>query len=122
MASSSAAIRPSPSSARAEAFSSSAAVRGPLSYADAVEEMKSASHPFVCYEGLDVLPLPSLLTGLPERVAFLIGPEGGLSERETALAREAGIPLAGLGKRILRTETAGLAAVASFMALYGEME
>ncbi|MBO4366870.1 MAG: 16S rRNA (uracil(1498)-N(3))-methyltransferase [Clostridia bacterium] len=95
------------------------AVRGPLSYADAVEEMKSASHPFVCYEGLDVLPLPSLLTGLPERVAFLIGPEGGLSERETALAREAGIPLAGLGKRILRTETAPLFVLSCLGYRYG---
>ena len=41
-----------------------------------------------------------------ETVGFLIGPEGGLSEKETALAKENGIALAGLGKRILRTETA----------------
>ena len=42
----------------------------------------------------------------PESIGFLIGPEGGLSDSETALASERGLPLAGLGRRIMRTETA----------------
>lgn len=43
-----------------------------------------------------------------EEVAVFIGPEGGFSEEEVSLAREAGgIPIT-LGKRILRTETAGM--------------
>lgn len=94
-------------------------VRGLVSFPNALEEMKTASHPFVCYEGLDVVPLPSLLTDSPERVAFLIGPEGGLSDRETALTRQYGIPLAGLGKRILRTETAPLFVLSCLGYRYG---
>ena len=55
-------------------------------------------------------------------LGILIGPEGGIDAEEIAFLKSAGfIPLT-LGKRILRTETAGLAAVAAFMSLYGEME
>ena len=55
-------------------------------------------------------------------LGVLIGPEGGIEKEEVDLLTAAGfIPLT-LGKRILRTETAGLAAVAAFMGLYGEME
>ena len=94
-------------------------VRGPVSYEDAVREMQSVSCPFVCYEGLNVRPLPSLLPDVPAEISFLIGPEGGLSERETALAEEAGIPLAGLGSRILRTETAALFVLSCLGFRYG---
>lgn len=55
-------------------------------------------------------------------LGILIGPEGGITKEEIDLLREAGIIPLTLGKRILRTETAGLAAAAAFMALYGEME
>ena len=55
-------------------------------------------------------------------LGILIGPEGGIEQNEIASLQSAGfIPLT-LGKRILRTETAGLAALTSFMTLYGEME
>ncbi|NLK37826.1 MAG: 16S rRNA (uracil(1498)-N(3))-methyltransferase [Epulopiscium sp.] len=47
-----------------------------------------------------------------ESVAVFIGPEGGFSEKEIALAQESGILPVSLGKRILRTETAGMVAVA----------
>ncbi len=46
----------------------------------------------------------------------MIGPEGGFSPDEIALAREQGVLIAGLGPRILRTETAGL--VAASIILY----
>lgn len=55
-----------------------------------------------------------------DTVNLLIGPEGGLNEREIAAAESAGfIPLR-LGPRILRTETAGLAALAAMQALWGD--
>ena len=55
-------------------------------------------------------------------LGILIGPEGGLEKEEISCLRSSGfIPLT-LGKRILRTETAGPAAIAAMMSLYGEME
>lgn len=53
-------------------------------------------------------------------VALMIGPEGGWGERELAAARAAGCEAVLLGPRVLRTETAGLAAVAAMLALWGD--
>lgn len=55
--------------------------------------------------------LPALLEGV-KRVLLIIGPEGGFSHAEAAAAQAAGAHAISLGTRILRTETAGLAAVA----------
>ncbi len=52
---------------------------------------------------------------------LLIGPEGGLSERESALARRAGFTPYRLGPRILRTETAPLVALAALQLLAGDL-
>lgn len=55
-------------------------------------------------------------------VTLLIGPEGGLEESEISAAeRRAGYVPLGLGPRILRTETAGLAALAALQTLWGDM-
>lgn len=54
-------------------------------------------------------------------VVLLIGPEGGLSDEEQELAALAGFEAAGLGPRILRTETAAVATVAALQALHGDM-
>ncbi len=54
-------------------------------------------------------------------LGILIGPEGGIAPEEMEVLRSSCQPLT-LGRRILRTETAGLAAAAAFLALYGEME
>ena len=57
------------------------------------------------------------------RVGILIGPEGGISEKEAQwLAENANAKLVTLGPRILRTETAGLASLTMVMACCGEME
>ena len=53
-------------------------------------------------------------------VTLLIGAEGGLSPAEMAQARQAGFIGIQLGPRILRTETAGLAALAVLQALWGD--
>jgi 16S rRNA (uracil1498-N3)-methyltransferase len=53
-------------------------------------------------------------------VCLLVGPEGGLSERDLAAARAAGFTGLRLGPRILRTETAALAAISGLNALYGD--
>jgi 16S rRNA (uracil1498-N3)-methyltransferase len=51
---------------------------------------------------------------------LVVGPEGGLGERDTAALRAAGFDGLRLGPRILRTETAGLAALAALQALHGD--
>lgn len=53
-------------------------------------------------------------------IVLLIGPEGGWSERELAAARQLGFRLCHLGPRILRAETAPLAALAIVQALTGD--
>ncbi len=58
----------------------------------------------------------------PKEVDLFIGPEGGFTEEEVALAVEHGIRPITLGPRILRAETAGLAAAAAVMFAAGEME
>ena len=47
-----------------------------------------------------------------ESIGVFIGPEGGFAEEEIALAKENGITPITLGKRILRTETAGMTTTA----------
>jgi 16S rRNA (uracil1498-N3)-methyltransferase len=56
-----------------------------------------------------------------QAVSLLIGPEGGLSDAEEDLARSHGVLALSMGPRILRTETAGLAAIAMLNAAWGGM-
>lgn len=65
-------------------------------------------------------PLKELLTDKPKRVGIWIGPEGGFDEAEVQSA--AGAEIVTLGKRILRTETAGPAVLAVLSYELGEWE
>lgn len=58
----------------------------------------------------------------PARINLIVGPEGGLSEAEVQQLREIGAVSVSLGKRILRTETAGMAGIAIVMYEYDELE
>lgn len=53
-------------------------------------------------------------------VALAVGPEGGFSDEDLDALREANFRALALGPRILRTETAGLAAIAALQACYGD--
>ncbi|MBR3739043.1 MAG: 16S rRNA (uracil(1498)-N(3))-methyltransferase [Clostridia bacterium] len=57
-----------------------------------------------------------------KRVAFVIGPEGGISAEEIEQMKAAGAAPVSLGPRIFRTETAGLAAIVSLLTISGDME
>ena len=52
---------------------------------------------------------------------ILVGPEGGFSDNELALAHNCGVTTVRCGPRVLRTETAGFAAIAIVQALIGDM-
>jgi len=63
------------------------------------------------------------LTAVPAAaaVSLLVGPEGGLSDEEIAAALRSGCTAITLGPRVLRTETAGVAALAVLQALWGDL-
>lgn len=69
---------------------------------------------------------PTAATGLGQvaipvagRVALVVGPEGGISESELSTFEQAGAIRVNLGESILRTSTAGMAAIAAILALTG---
>jgi 16S rRNA (uracil1498-N3)-methyltransferase len=53
-------------------------------------------------------------------ITLLIGPEGGLSPAETEAAQRYGFTPVRMGARVLRTETAALAALAAMQTLWGD--
>ncbi len=66
---------------------------------------------------------PETMKSCPEpsrRVTLLTGPEGGFSEQERNLAKASGFIPVRLGARILRTETASIAALAAVQLLWGD--
>lgn len=79
------------------------------SFVQAVEELRCADLPLFCYEGEGTRPLAQVLhstSPIGKDVRFFIGSEGGFSQGEAEQAVGAGLYPIGLGKRILRTETA----------------
>jgi 16S rRNA (uracil1498-N3)-methyltransferase len=85
-----------------------------LPFADALRMGAEAEGKIVFYEGEGKFGLKKVLTGMNgvKSVALLIGPEGGFSEEEVLEAERKGFMRAGLGSRILRVETAAVAALA----------
>ncbi|MAA75094.1 MAG: 16S rRNA (uracil(1498)-N(3))-methyltransferase [Salinisphaeraceae bacterium] len=77
-------------------------------------------------DGLGLVLDPASPTGLSglspaTRVTLIIGPEAGLTDAEISLAREGGFKAVSLGPRVLRTETAGPAALAALQTLWGDL-
>ncbi|MGQ9512136.1 16S rRNA (uracil(1498)-N(3))-methyltransferase [Thermodesulfitimonas sp.] len=74
------------------------------------------------WEGEEELPLRAALKGKnPAAVTLFIGPEGGFSSAEVEAARACGFCTVSLGRRILRTETAGMVVVALVLYTLGEL-
>jgi 16S rRNA (uracil1498-N3)-methyltransferase len=71
--------------------------------------------PMLCVLSLDAgaVPLARHAAGNRQPVLLLSGPEGGLTDREETTARSAGFTPVTLGPRVLRSETAPLAALAA---------
>lgn len=72
-------------------------------------------------EGVGCTMAAALREAAPEAAAVIIGPEGGLTAEEAQLAEAAGARLVTLGKRILRTETAAIVALALVMHAWGDL-
>lgn len=88
-----------------------------VSFPQMLDEAAKAELVFFCYEGDGTVPLGKILAGVDfaavHTVAVIIGSEGGFSLAEAESARACGFCMTGLGKRILRTETAPVFALAA---------
>ncbi len=87
-----------------------------VSFENALKEASSMDGAVIPYELEEKNGLKSFLDGFKgESLAVFIGPEGGFSIDEIEKALKSGVVPVTLGKRILRTETAGMAAVANIL-------
>ena len=79
------------------------------------DAMKLTLDPFAD-AGVRSLPTPD-----GRSVVIAIGPEGGWSQRDRAVLADAGFAGLRLGPRVLRTETAGIAAISGLQAAFGDL-
>ncbi|MBQ8341831.1 MAG: 16S rRNA (uracil(1498)-N(3))-methyltransferase [Clostridia bacterium] len=91
-------------------------VSATVSFDDMLVQAAAADAVFFCYEGDGTVPIGRLLAqaapAVGSELALVIGSEGGFSVKEAQAAAAEGFLMTGLGKRILRTETAPLFALA----------
>lgn len=96
-------------------------VRAPMTLGEWLAETRGSGLIVCLWEG-ERLPLDDVLPPEPPpRVALVVGPEGGLAPEEVERLREADALVAGLGPRILRTETAGPVGLALLQSRYGDL-
>jgi 16S rRNA (uracil1498-N3)-methyltransferase len=91
----------------------------PLKFAQALDEAIQKGVVVLAWEREGGVDFNNVLQQLQEAtpVSIFIGPEGGFEEGEVALAKEKGVLLVNFGKRILRSETAGIVIPALFLHL-----
>jgi 16S rRNA (uracil1498-N3)-methyltransferase len=82
-------------------------------FAAALAAAPAAALKVLFWEEAAGVPLRTVLPArTPAEVVLAVGPEGGFTPDEVAVARDAGFAVAGLGPRVLRAETAAIVAVA----------
>ncbi|MCL2810534.1 MAG: 16S rRNA (uracil(1498)-N(3))-methyltransferase [Clostridia bacterium] len=95
-------------------------IQGPIKLDDSIFAEQQLI--IVPWEDAEDGSLGEVLAGKPSCIGLVIGPEGGITEDEVGRLRGLGAKIVTLGPRVLRTETAGMAALAAILALCGEME
>lgn len=88
---------------------------------DIPQAVRGCDCALVCYE-CGGEPLRELIPPNARSVAIITGAEGGFEEAEIAAMRAAGVAVATLGRRILRAQTAPVAALCAAMLLTGNLE
>ncbi len=91
-----------------------------LSFGECLEEMKGCDVSLICYEKGGRSLCKETFEGC-KSIGLLVGCEGGFEQEEADRAEASGAVLTGLGKRILRCETAPIAALSVIMNLTGNM-
>ena len=91
----------------------------PMSFDALIASITSESSPALMLHPSPMLPMlqSSVRDISTAGLVVMIGPEGGWSEREVHLAHESGVNVVQMGPRVMRTETAGLAAISTILAL-----
>ena len=93
-------------------------VSGPMSIDNALEIVKDFGVKLIPYENADGIDKTRKILDSMDKtkdIAVFIGPEGGFEEAEVERIKNSGFEVITLGKRILRTETAGLALLSNIM-------
>ena len=91
------------------------------SFKDALARAVQADKALMFYENEQATTLRMAMEqGSAATISLLTGPEGGLEEKEVTQARDMGLQVCTLGKRILRCETAPLCALSAVMYACGE--
>ena len=101
-----------------------AEISSPVSFQDLMDKWKKKEVlKMVMWEGEGVTDLKELLRShVPaEHFVGMVGPEGGFSEREIAMAGDAGFKSVSMGERILRAETAAITLVAIVQYEWGDL-
>jgi 16S rRNA (uracil1498-N3)-methyltransferase len=96
-------------------------VHGPVSFQDIFTGNDLRGFIFYEEEGVRLSDLVSSFIPHPSSLFIVVGPEGGFTKEEVELAKEKGLVAASLGKRILRAETAAIAAVTLAQYALGDM-
>ena len=98
-------------------------IGSPVQFNDLVEQAAAGAVKIVFWEEETTRSLRELHAALPqtEEVYLIVGPEGGLSADEAAVAQQHGFHTAHLGRRILRAETAAVSVVALTQFLWGDL-
>lgn len=91
---------------------------GGLSWTELLRRVAQEPLAIVLWEDA-MLPLRTALSGQADRVALVVGPEGGLSQEEAEQLADAGAQLVSLGPQILRTQNAPVVAVSALLYHYG---
>ncbi|PDO10292.1 MAG: 16S rRNA (uracil(1498)-N(3))-methyltransferase [Candidatus Reconcilbacillus cellulovorans] len=105
----------------------------PMSWDELLARVAQVGRAWLLHTGSECMPLreafrrgragdgPTGRAGFPSPVMLIVGPEGGFSDREAEQAVRAGALPVSLGRRVLRTETAAMVALACLMYEIGEM-
>jgi len=97
-------------------------VQDTIGFDEALKLMSNFHHKIMLYESEKNTTLRSVISGAEiDEIAVLVGPEGGFDEQEVQKAADLGIITVTLGRRILRTETAGAAVVPIIMYEQGDI-
>lgn len=94
-------------------------VDAPISLQACLADMAATARTAIFCDPEGSQTLAQALAQSPGPLTLLVGPEGGWSVEELALVKEHGLTPVRFGKRVLRTETAGLALIAAVSALRG---